>query len=1035
MAEEVTDNEFDAFADKTDFLGPPRIEMDVDYDNPQLTPIVPNAVPKAFENNTFDIQKNTGGIPPNYPPSKVRENRSNPNISEDWGEALMDASVARLDTYENKDEYAKMYTFDSSPKGAFKARYKAYGQDTYNRIGFNPLMDNESWYNKNTTFGDDISRTMRTSAAPMFGLGFMSPLHSYGNMLQGRSPFAQDADEASEYDYYNQLSYSSKGGVGGFTNNLVLSAAYSMGILAEGAVEGALIGGAVGAAGGGVAAVPGAMIGGAIGGIKSLFRLPGSIYRGIKSAGTLAKNLKAAGDIGRARQLFNQAGRNVGNFINPLSNTAEALRTGKNFEGLARSSRTVGALWHDIKNINMGLAEGRLEGGFTENQTYEELYNEYYNQYGVAPTEDMQEQMMEQAKAAGWRNSLNNSMLVFYSNKIAFPSITRAGFLKGLPKLGVGTVVGNVGKEYQIVFNPAKKAADATFTAERISFKNALKGFTKPKVWANNSINYFKANLVEGFQESAQDILNDATKEYYKETFYNPAARNYRYVTGVLGDAFNKQISAQGAETFASGFLMGTILQLPGRVARGLNMGYNRFYKHRGDWDSHIKQRETDAQDVVNNLNQMYTDAKHFFDPRISNYSTQMLVGKMADNDEATTKEQRDAAFTGFTQAVLTSLSNGTYDIFVNNLSEYKNATPEELEDAWNLEKGQGRIALDNIDKQIQSAKQIGERFRSARNKMKNLVDLSTLEKGSPDYEKAKIYNEAYRVALSNYVFLQGAFDNNLERITKIGNKIASLDSIKDLNFSNFSNLTDSERLSQEISMLETEIENLKANPQREYQANIQSEITQKEAVLDALSKYQDGQNGLIEAYIQKKLIKGLISDMMAKDPNLSEEAAEIKVLNDLVKEFDDGKSNQFLDYKESFANLLLALADTPQKKARLQAQLDEMGGIDELFDDLLDIHILNNETAGLTKYINLLSSPRDFYEHVDRNFKWMNDLYENKKEYVKDIVNQEISNIERNSILNELADQGIFVDLNEFADWVENNDNLPDYFIDITNE
>ena len=154
MAEENVDKEFDRFADKTDFLAPERIEMELN--TPELTPVFPNSVPNAFENDTYTTQKNTGGIAPNYPPSAVKENLVN---TPDWGESLMKSSAAKINSLEDKNEYAKMYTFDSSPKGAFKARYKAYGQDTYNKIGFSPLIDNESWYNNNTTFADDISTT------------------------------------------------------------------------------------------------------------------------------------------------------------------------------------------------------------------------------------------------------------------------------------------------------------------------------------------------------------------------------------------------------------------------------------------------------------------------------------------------------------------------------------------------------------------------------------------------------------------------------------------------------------------------------------------------------------------------------------------------------------------------------------------------------------------------------------------------------------------------------------------------------------
>jgi hypothetical protein len=129
-----------------------------------------------------------------------------------------------------------------------------------------------------------------------------------------------------------------------------------------------------------------------------------------------------------------------------------------------------------------------------------------------------------------------------------------------------------------------------------------------------------------------------------------------------------------------------------------------------------------------------------------------------------------------------------------------------------------------------------------------------------------------------------------------------------------------------------------------------------------------------------------------------------------------------------------MGLAETQQDKMMLEQEIQNLGGIDILFDDLLDTHILRNENFKLNQYVNLLSNSRDFYEHLMRNFKFMKDLYNNREEIVKEIVNQEISAIERNTLLNTLADQGIYVDLDEFAKWVENPGNYPDYFIDVTN-
>jgi len=63
----------------------------------------------------------------------------------------------------------------------------------------------------------------------------------------------------------------------------------------------------------------------------------------------------------------------------------------------------------------------------------------------------------------------------------------------------------------------------------------------------------------------------------------------------------------------------------------------------------------------------------------------------------------------------------------------------------------------------------------------------------------------------------------------------------------------------------------------------------------------------------------------------------------------------------------------------------------------LIDIHLLKHEQLNTAKYINILADPAGFRESVNKNFDWMKKMYDNRKEYYKDIVNQEITNFERN--------------------------------------
>ena len=163
-------------------------------------------------------------------------------------------------------------------------------------------------------------------------------------------------------------------------------------------------------------------------------------------------------------------GGGLPSFLNPLQNTTQAFNQIKNTDNitnLARSVTTAGALWHDVMAMNMGLSEGKLEGGFTRNQIYDRLYNDHLLKKGTPPTLEEQESFQRQASKGAWWNTLNNTALIYYSNKLVFPSITNASFLKGLPKFGFGKVVTNVGKEFQILFEPGAKALEGAFARTR----------------------------------------------------------------------------------------------------------------------------------------------------------------------------------------------------------------------------------------------------------------------------------------------------------------------------------------------------------------------------------------------------------------------------------------------------------------------------------------------------------------------------------------------------------------------------------------
>ena len=972
-----------------------------------------------MENNKFDNL--TSGLDINNL-SNVNKlaDVKKPIKSEDFFNSIKANIKQASSNNQDYNEYGKIGVYDSSPSGpTFKARYKAYGQETYNKIGFDPNIDNETVYNQNTNTFDDMKRWATHSAMPMLGLGFISPINSYASAL-GSGDVGASTQEAKDYEYYNAIGYSSKGGLGGLATNLFNSVSYSAGILLEGVAEGMLIGGAVGAvAGEGIGAIPGSIIGGAVKGLEAFTKIPRALYQSVSTLGKIGTAVKELKNINNAKNFFVTVGKGTGKFLNPLENTFDAVKSLKQVDDisrLAKSAKTVGAFWHDIMGINMALSEGRLEGGFTEQNIYNKLYNEHYSKYSKAPSIEEQEKMKMISKKGGFSNTLWNTGLVFYSNKIAFPSITRASFLKGVPRFNFGRVVGEVGKEFQLVFNPADDVAKSYYSKEAISLKNSIKALKDPKKLGAGALNYFKKNLVEGFQEVSQEAMAMASEKYYTEKYHNPSATGFMYGFGALLDGIDKQVSSQGAEVFASGFLMGGLLQGPSKLFKFGTKNFSRIFKDKALNKLYVDQKEAQADNIVNALNNMHKNAKYFFDPRMSNYSTQMLIAKAVDNpDNITKKESKDLEFEGFQSSVLTALRTGTFDMFIKNLGDYKTLSAEELEEAWSLEPGQGQKALENIDKSIDSAKITEARFNYARDKFKDFIELSNYKEGSPEHQAAQIYNQAYLESINSFVFLQNSFDNGLNRIQKLYGSANKIKSLSTSAFSNFSILSDSGKLSAQISYLSEEIDSAVSTND----PKLAEEITRKRTLLNALNTFHTAQENIT-------------------GENL------MQVLNN-IQENGNVNDSRVTDYLDSFQTLLEAIAinnkddgsfdDIDQVKVKLRAELDNNGGIDSLFGDLFDIHLLRHENSSMAKYVNMLADPQGFYDHLNNNFTWMKNLYNNRKEYYKEIINKEISDVEKNEILNTLASEGIFVDLDEFAEWCNNPDYLPSYFIDTTQE
>jgi hypothetical protein len=71
------------------------------------------------------------------------------------------------------------------------------------------------------------------------------------------------------------------------------------------------------------------------------------------------------------------------------------------------------------------------------------------------------------------------------------------------------------------------------------------------------------------------------------------------------------------------------------------------------------------------------------------------------------------------------------------------------------------------------------------------------------------------------------------------------------------------------------------------------------------------------------------------------------------------------------------------------------------LLNLVLDFYKLNDESREMVDVINLMNDPKGFMDVYKRNYDWMNNLWLKRGDYYRDIVTQELSDIEDNGLLN----------------------------------
>ena len=700
-----------------------------------------------------------------------------------------------------------------------------YYHPKFKELGWSPYMDNEAYYNKNSTWLDDFGRAA-TQWNKLAGIGFTQTLTNWDDLFtfntEGDTKSARQMEEAMA------IANSSRGGLGGFATNMYANSAYTFGVVGEIVAEELALWGATALTEGALAPLAAGRTGvntirlGKLG--KLLFKTAdklddvSDLARGglnVADAGhSMTTAANSVNDIDKARKFWN----GVGNFINPFEDTFETVKNirqgADGFDKLtdmAKLSKTFGSFYRDMRGMNAALAESRLEGGFVQNSTFDKLVQDYINKNGFAPEGNDLKDIETQAKKAGSTTTLLNFPAIQFSNKIVFEKAL-GGFkpFRELTKGGLGEMVINYGKKAKNRFEGFVDPSRASEWFTKRNLKRIGNKF-RPQNIAKNGLRYTAANLAEGLQETYQESISEAMTNYYIDTYLDPGRAGTATFAAELEKGFGSQMNAKGLETFLSGFLMGGLVQGPQTLATQTIPGVARdIYQKKTDPKAYAereKKYQEDRANITNYLNKLAADPNSTFDAIYANLKAQKDFASIMEKaeEDGDKKTHGDAVQDSIFSNVKLLLDRGYIDLFTDQLDSYKKMTDQELFEAFNTGKDSQnkdefnkslRERLDSVTNKVDEIKKRYDKYSSVRN---------PFNKDSEDFlEKLDWFG--FETARTQAIYNEYTFDRAQSRMGGILQAMASDPILAKVKAGNITNIFNEEQLDDELNNLKSEI-------------------------------------------------------------------------------------------------------------------------------------------------------------------------------------------------------------------------------------
>lgn len=826
------------------------------------------------------------------------------------------------------------------------SRDRYVNSDYFAELGFDPFRNNEELYGQRQTRMNKLANAfsgMGSLAYDQFveqASSWADTFNVMGDMTDGdfsmRAAFQQaEMEEISKRQtaLFNANpifeTQADREGIWNFNTiaNTIQQSGYAVGAIAEIAAEEAALSGLTALTFGGTAELQAARTA----------KLAMNIGKAARRTEELVNATQKASAL---RGIWNgvlRTGEFVGKNLMPLGNTidfaqdfnrlrrVDDIAMGGAKAMLRTTARGFGAFYRDVRELNMAISEAKAEAAGTFTEMQGRLEDRFTTENGREPNDVERESIRSEALRAAQANGAINSYLIMLTNKVAFGNILKGfgsvrymlddDFAKGLVMLGEKDAA-KIGKKFI-------EAADNRWLA----FKSAM---------LRNPVKYLEANLAEALQENMQDMSNVAVQNWYmtKEKSHEIDA-----AFDSMRMAAAEQFTVQGAKTFISGFLTGSILGAGSKLFQQAG----NIYEYATDREGYTTRKADEVSRrsaLKNTLNAIYENPLAYsFNPKEgvsvqANFAS-LLKQAAADKDKKFFHDIQDDAMR---HMILTGINSGTLDILTGRMKDYvKNLSPEEFTQAFGVEytKENHESMLEQVQRFEQRAESVSKIYNKLQTEFVNPFNPAQYKANTPEFIEEATNYMAYREAINQMAFMQDSYQSTILRQQQVLDGIKKKDGFDQLPFTSLFTLTSETELAKEIVMLSQEIE-----------SGLSPELVkEKKDKLSKLKRYSTA----LEKYNQKTAEAN-------GNTSLSTEEREKRLT---------AAREQF---KKQTQKLFTEFVNAELQKSGQRPVMESVAA--EAFENLTDYFELQRDQDSILNHINLLADPEAFSQFLNRHYQ-----------------------------------------------------------------